>query len=543
MTLPVSEFHAGPDDRRGMDPVGHGMPPERGSRPGLGRRRARARVPRGRPIVFGWHLPGPVWWLCPPECEAAGGGGYRGRVSTDPNGSSVVIPISVVDVREAEPLVLEVIRSGIIAQGPMVKRVRGGVRRDRRRPPRRRGEQRDDGARRRPPGARPRARATRSSPSRSPSSPRSTRSSRPAPPPGSPTSARTTSPSTRPPSRPPSATAHEGPHAGAPLRPDRRHGPAHGRSPATAACTSSRTPPRRTAPPTRATAPAPSGSAASRFYATKNLTTGEGGMITTDDDAIADRLRVLRNQGMRQRYQYEMAGHNYRLTDLQAAVGIPQLGRIDEIVERAAGERRAAHRGPGRRRRAVTPPRELPGRTHVWHQYTVLLTDDADRPRRASSTELGRARRRRRHLLPAHSSSTTTATATTRRVVIEHDAGRRVGRPRGACLLPVHHAPHRRPARHDRRVRPPSAGCLSMARPSDRRRRRGLDGLAARPRRSHNSARADLAVVVEPREEVGRAVADRFGARLGARPLGDLAASTPSSSRPPPRPTTDWRCR
>ena len=48
-------------------------------------------------------------------------------------------------------------------------------------------------------------------------------------------------------------------------------------------------------------------------------------MITTDDDAIADRLRVLRNQGMRQRYQYEMAGHNYRMTDLQAAVGITSL--------------------------------------------------------------------------------------------------------------------------------------------------------------------------------------------------------------------------
>src|SRR4029453_2325723 len=61
------------------------------------------------------------------------------------------------------------------------------------------------------------------------------------------------------------------------------------------------------------------------FYGTKNLTTGEGGMITTDDDALADRLRVLRNQGMRARYQYEMAGHNYRLTDLQAAIGLPQL--------------------------------------------------------------------------------------------------------------------------------------------------------------------------------------------------------------------------
>jgi dTDP-4-amino-4,6-dideoxygalactose transaminase len=116
------------------------------------------------------------------------------------------------------------------------------------------------------------------------------------------------------------------------------------------------------------------------FYATKNLTTGEGGMITTNDDAIADRLRVLRNQGMRQRYQYEMAGHNYRMTDLQAAVGIPQISRIDEIVE--ARKKNAARLTAGLGDVAgITPPRELPGRSHVWHQYTVLLDDGIDRDR------------------------------------------------------------------------------------------------------------------------------------------------------------------
>jgi dTDP-4-amino-4,6-dideoxygalactose transaminase len=116
------------------------------------------------------------------------------------------------------------------------------------------------------------------------------------------------------------------------------------------------------------------------FYATKNLTTGEGGMITTNDDGIADRLRVLRNQGMRQRYQYEMAGHNYRLTDLQAAVGIPQVGRVDEIVE--ARKKNAARLSAGLADVAgVTPPTELPGRSHVWHQYTVLLDGSIDRDR------------------------------------------------------------------------------------------------------------------------------------------------------------------
>jgi perosamine synthetase len=114
------------------------------------------------------------------------------------------------------------------------------------------------------------------------------------------------------------------------------------------------------------------------FYATKNLTTGEGGMITTDDDGIADRLRVLRNQGMRQRYQYEMAGHNYRMTDLQAAIGIPQVARIDEIVEKR--KKNAARLTAGLGQVAgVTPPQELAGRSHVWHQYTILLDESIDR--------------------------------------------------------------------------------------------------------------------------------------------------------------------
>jgi dTDP-4-amino-4,6-dideoxygalactose transaminase len=116
------------------------------------------------------------------------------------------------------------------------------------------------------------------------------------------------------------------------------------------------------------------------FYATKNVTTGEGGMVTTDDDRLADRLRLLRNQGMRSRYQYEMVGHNYRMTDLQAAVGLPQIARIGAIAER---QRRNADLltelladVPGLRL-----PRAAAGRGHVWHQYTVLLGEGVDRDR------------------------------------------------------------------------------------------------------------------------------------------------------------------
>lgn len=112
------------------------------------------------------------------------------------------------------------------------------------------------------------------------------------------------------------------------------------------------------------------------FYATKNMTTGEGGMITTDDDHLADRLRLLRNQGMRARYQYEMAGNNYRLTDLQAALAIPQMARYEDTVARR--RRNAARLSsmlesvPG-----IEVPRELDGRGHVWHQYTIRVTESA----------------------------------------------------------------------------------------------------------------------------------------------------------------------
>jgi perosamine synthetase len=127
------------------------------------------------------------------------------------------------------------------------------------------------------------------------------------------------------------------------------------------------------------------------FYGTKNLTTGEGGMITTDDDALADRLRVLRNQGMRARYQYEMAGHNYRLTDLQAAIALPQLA---DYAQTLAGRRRnAARLGDGLGDVAgLRVPRQMPGRGHVWHQYTVLITDESPVDREeliARLTEMG----------------------------------------------------------------------------------------------------------------------------------------------------------
>ena len=111
------------------------------------------------------------------------------------------------------------------------------------------------------------------------------------------------------------------------------------------------------------------------LYATKNVMTGEGGMITTDDDHIADQCRLLRNHGMRKRYQYEMLGYNFRLTDVLAAIGLAQLGRLPEATAR----RRANARFLNAELEAVTTPTVKEGRDHVWHQYTVRVPEGMDR--------------------------------------------------------------------------------------------------------------------------------------------------------------------
>lgn len=112
------------------------------------------------------------------------------------------------------------------------------------------------------------------------------------------------------------------------------------------------------------------------LYATKNMTSGEGGLITTNDDVLADRLRVLRNQGMRERYKYEVIGHNYRLTDIHAAIAVPQVARMFEISEKRKSNAAKLNRGLSELRSLRTPS-ELPGRSHVWHQYTVVLTESS----------------------------------------------------------------------------------------------------------------------------------------------------------------------
>ena len=111
------------------------------------------------------------------------------------------------------------------------------------------------------------------------------------------------------------------------------------------------------------------------LYATKNLMTGEGGFATTDDDALADRMRLYRNHGMRVRYHHEALGTNFKPTDLAAALGLAQLARLDE---RTAQRRRNAARLSEGLDGYLTPL--VPeGREHVWHQYTMRFPGERQR--------------------------------------------------------------------------------------------------------------------------------------------------------------------
>jgi perosamine synthetase len=114
------------------------------------------------------------------------------------------------------------------------------------------------------------------------------------------------------------------------------------------------------------------------FYANKLITTGEGGMLLTDDRTIAERARSLRNLCFQptRRFLHENLGFNFRLTNLQAALGLAQLGRIDEIVARKRWMGAAYNRGLNGLS-GLQLPVEEPWARNVYWMYGVVLTKDA----------------------------------------------------------------------------------------------------------------------------------------------------------------------
>ena len=111
------------------------------------------------------------------------------------------------------------------------------------------------------------------------------------------------------------------------------------------------------------------------FYPTKNMTTGEGGMITTNDKDIAEKARIIRNHGQKERYFHEILGYNYRMTDFIAAIGYCQLRRLEQFNQKRTGNAKILTEGLSGIR-GLIPPCVKPNVKHVFHQYTVRVTND-----------------------------------------------------------------------------------------------------------------------------------------------------------------------
>ena len=106
------------------------------------------------------------------------------------------------------------------------------------------------------------------------------------------------------------------------------------------------------------------------FFPSKNLGCyGDGGMITTNDDAVAEQIRILRNHGSKVRYHHDVIGYNSRLDEIQAAILRVKLKHIDEFNQRRYA---AAQKYSHALKDIVTPPFEDGIGNHVYHQYTLL---------------------------------------------------------------------------------------------------------------------------------------------------------------------------
>lgn len=108
------------------------------------------------------------------------------------------------------------------------------------------------------------------------------------------------------------------------------------------------------------------------FYATKNMITGEGGMVTTSDKAYNERLRLLINHGQSAKYLHTHLGYNYRMTDIAAALGIVQLKKLEKFNIRR--RKNAEFYNANLSVKGLVLPFTGPARNHVYHQYVIRLT-------------------------------------------------------------------------------------------------------------------------------------------------------------------------
>lgn len=110
------------------------------------------------------------------------------------------------------------------------------------------------------------------------------------------------------------------------------------------------------------------------FYPTKNMTTGEGGIITTDDQEIYNKARLLRTHGMPERYKHIILGYNYRMTDIGAAIGLAQFNKLEENNKKRIENAKFLSENlniPG-----IIIPKISAGGKHVFNQYTLKITKE-----------------------------------------------------------------------------------------------------------------------------------------------------------------------
>jgi len=110
------------------------------------------------------------------------------------------------------------------------------------------------------------------------------------------------------------------------------------------------------------------------FYATKNMTAGEGGMITTDDTKLADNARLLINHGQSRKYHHDTLGYNYRMTEFCAAIGSVQLRKLDGFNAKRIENASLLSKGI-RGFTGLTVPYVGKDMKHVFHQYVVRVED------------------------------------------------------------------------------------------------------------------------------------------------------------------------
>lgn len=121
------------------------------------------------------------------------------------------------------------------------------------------------------------------------------------------------------------------------------------------------------------------------LYPTKNMTSGEGGMVATGDDELARRVRLLRNQGMERQYENELVGLNNRMTDIHAAIGRAQLAKLPGWTK----QRQSNAAFLDANLSGVITPAVAPEATHVYHQYTIRVPEDRDGFAKALREEYG----------------------------------------------------------------------------------------------------------------------------------------------------------